>query len=392
MLQRILRLYTSLLAYFNRHESQRALHATEWQAVVQVVSVLDEAALVSRQIQGGRHAFVAQAINDFATLHESVSAPTQEVRSLDPWDGEKTEVDVSKLQDMVRTLLSCFAEDMDKRDLGSAKSVPERVNFVLDCRFKSCCAAVCVNGGEDLQKQVSDDVKAQLRLFMGDVSSRSRVQSTSQSASTADVRGSRGGSGAEGAGGGSVAAGAELPLPKPVLSRMAKIRLAKSLKIARPDVPADESHQTRNDAGLREFAEYMREPAPPDDDPTFTVLEYWKPRAVDGLDKSGNVILPARWPHVGLVARLFAGIDTTSCQAERNFSALKLVVSDLRSSMSPAKVEQTVFLRLNRQLIPGLGNVLKGLDDLKERRKENVEASVAAKDAAAATPTAISLV
>ncbi|CAM9621870.1 unnamed protein product, partial [Hapterophycus canaliculatus] len=56
-----------------------------------------------------------------------------------------------------------------------------------------------------------------------------------------------------------------------------------------------------------------------------------------------------RWPHVGLVARLFAGIDTTSCQAEMNVSALKLVVRDLRSSTSPAKVEQTVFLRLNRQ-------------------------------------------
>ena len=93
-------------------------------------------------------------------------------------------------------------------------------------------------------------------------------------------------------------------------------------------------------------------------DPDFNVLQYWKPRAIDGLDASGTVILPARWPHVGLVARLYAGIDTTRCQAERNFSALKLAVSDLRASMSPTKVEQTLFLRLNRHLIPGLGEVL----------------------------------
>ena len=134
----------------------------------------------------------------------------------------------------------------------------------------------------------------------------------------------------------------------------------------------------------------MKEAAPNDDDPTFTVLE-WKPRVTDGLNKSGNVVLPARWPHVGLVARLYAGVDATSCQAERNFSALKLTASDLRANMSPAKVEKTLFLRLNRHLIPGLGQILRGLDALGDERKSNTEAAVAAKNAAAG-PAVISLV
>ena len=56
-----------------------------------------------------------------------------------------------------------------------------------------------------------------------------------------------------------------------------------------------------------------------------------------------------------------SGIDTTSCQPERNFSALKLVVSDLWSRMSPVRVEHTVFLRLNKHLIPGLNKVLVSL-------------------------------
>ena len=65
------------------------------------------------------------------------------------------------------------------------------------------------------------------------------------------------------------------------------------------------------------------------------------------------------------------------------FSALKLIVSDLRSNTSPAKVEKTIFLRLNKHLIPGLGKVLRDLDALTEERKSNKEAAVNAKNAAA---------
>ena len=170
-----------------------------------------------------------------------------------------------------------------------------------------------------------------------------------------------------------------------------RIRLAKSQEVARPEPAASDARETRENAGLREFTEYMKEAAPNDDDPTFTVLEYWKPRVTDGLNMSGNVVLPARWPHVGLVARLYAGVDATSCQAERNFFGLKLTASDLRANMSPAKVEKTLFLRLNRHFIPRLGPILRGLDALGDERKSNTEAAVAAKNAAAG-PTVVSLV
>ena len=70
-----------------------------------------------------------------------------------------------------------------------------------------------------------------------------------------------------------------------------------------------------------------------------------------------------------------SGIDTTSCQAERNFSAHKLVVSDLRSRMSSVRrVEQTVFLR-KKNLIPGLNKELLSLQGLKEERKANADAA-----------------
>ena len=67
---------------------------------------------------------------------------------------------------------------------------------------------------------------------------------------------------------------------------------------------------------------------------------------MDGVDAAGNVVAPARWPHLSLLARVYAGVDTTSCQAERNFSALKQVLSDMRAGTLPRKIEQMLLLRL----------------------------------------------
>jgi len=75
-----------------------------------------------------------------------------------------------------------------------------------------------------------------------------------------------------------------------------------------------------------------------------------------------------------------SGISTTRCQEERNFSALKLVVSNLRSKMSPVRVEQTVFMELNKHVTPGLNKVLVSLHGLKKERKPNADAAVAAKN------------
>lgn len=55
----------------------------------ELVSILDDSARVNKQIQGGRHAFVGQAINDFAILRAAFEDRIQETRSLVPWDGPK---------------------------------------------------------------------------------------------------------------------------------------------------------------------------------------------------------------------------------------------------------------------------------------------------------------
>ncbi|CAM9137372.1 unnamed protein product, partial [Pylaiella littoralis] len=176
MLQRVLRLYRALVEYFNRCGSDRALFPTEWQAVQQVVSVLDDAAATAAQVQGGRHGFVGQSINDFFVLHHSVSAPDQDIRCLDPWDGPKTSVTTSQLQPLTRTLLTVMAEDMSERELGSATLSPETINLVLDPRFKSCCSSVCLNGGAALQARVAVDVEGAFDYFLGYTKAQSEEQ------------------------------------------------------------------------------------------------------------------------------------------------------------------------------------------------------------------------
>ena len=47
---------------------------------------------------------------------------------------------------------------------------------------------------------------------------------------------------------------------------------------------------------------------------------------------------------------MYLGIEATSCQAERSFSALSHLIGHLRCNMLPRKVERIVFIRLKRHL------------------------------------------
>ena len=187
---------------------------------------------------------------------------------------------------------------------------------------------------------------------------------------------------AEGTGGGSGGTGAEAGAP-PAMFRMDKIRADMNEKVARPagDVDAPE---LRKDAALREMAAYMKEAATKNDS-KFDFLYSWEARGTGGVDPSGKVVVPARLPHIGLLARLYAGIDTTSCQAERIFSALKQVLSDMRASVLAHKTEKMMLLRLNRHLIPEFARVEQKLESLQVKWDAQEAASVAAQNARAGT-------
>ena len=56
-------------------------------------------------------------------------------------------------------------------------------------------------------------------------------------------------------------------------------------------------------------------------------------------------------PYLAFLARLYHGVEATSCQAERKFSALANLIGDLRSNMLASKVERMMFIRLNKHMV-----------------------------------------
>ena len=75
-------------------------------------------------------------------------------------------------------------------------------------------------------------------------------------------------------------------------------------------------------------------------------------------------------PHLALLARLYHGVEATSCQAERNFSALALLIGNMRSSMGAFRVEQMMFSRLNQRFIPEIAGYNSVIDMQQARRSQ----------------------
>ena len=84
---------------------------------------------------------------------------------------------------------------------------------------------------------------------------------------------------------------------------------------------------------------YLAEPGQINVD-DFNLLEFWSRRGTDSVcSTTGKVTSPAEMPYVAFLARLYHGVEATSCQAERNFSALAHLIGDLCSNKLASKVE-----------------------------------------------------
>ena len=84
----------------------------------------------------------------------------------------------------------------------------------------------------------------------------------------------------------------------------------------------------------------------------FNLLGFCNWRGTDSVClTTSTVTSPAEMPCLAFIARLYHGIEATSCQAERNFTALAHLIGDLRVNMLASKVERMMFIRLNRHSI-----------------------------------------
>ena len=101
----------------------------------------------------------------------------------------------------------------------------------------------------------------------------------------------------------------------------------------------------------REVLVYLAEQGQLDVD-AFNLLGFWNRRGTDSVcPTTSTVTSPAEMSYLASIARSYYGIEATSCQAERKFSALAHLIGDLRSSMLARKVERKMFIGLNRHSI-----------------------------------------
>ena len=361
MMARILKLKKPLVEYFRRHSSnERKLNSHEWKVTNEVCSLLDVVAEVTIRIQGGADTHLSQTMFNMREIHEIFGEDSHAMRKLDQaYNGVDVETEemaeedlTAEAQQVRRVLLSKLA----KKKLGTARMPVERICALLNPRRKDCSDDHFINGGEPLKTSAIADVKNVAKTFV-DPSNGPAPSATG------------GGSGAGGSGSGGD--GSNPPAPKKAkksyLEERRLKRLANHKKSAASSSSASPSAAVRRAALIgKELRLYMAE----DVQPAFSLLEFWK-RSRTGM------------PFLALIARLYNGIESTSCQAERNFSALAFLIGHLRSTTAPGKVERQMFLRLNRLFIQDI----KALHDAVEAKKaaaDRCKERVAQVEAAAA--------
>ena len=102
----------------------------------------------------------------------------------------------------------------------------------------------------------------------------------------------------------------------------------------------------------------------------FSLLEFRQRRATRTASaETGEVVEEAVMPHLSVIARLYHGIEATSCQAERNFSSQSLLLNNLRSSMSAFKFERMMFFPAELA-IPEVHTFMEALDRQSAARAE----------------------
>ena len=85
----------------------------------------------------------------------------------------------------------------------------------------------------------------------------------------------------------------------------------------------------------------------------FSLPYVWLRKSYPTLAQgTGKLVVPPYLPHLALLASLYYEVEENSCQAESNLSSLSVLIGTFRASMSPFKVEQMMFLKLNQGCLP----------------------------------------
>ena len=173
------------------------------------------------------------------------------------------------------------------------------------------------------------------------------------------------------------------PAPKKKLSRLEERRAARVKAVAGGGGGAERQAAVTGRRVLigREVLVYLPEEDHVDVD-DFNLLGFWNQRGTDSLcPTTGKVTSPAEMPYLAFIARLYHGIEATSCQAERKFSALAHLIGGLRSSIMLAyKVERMMSIRLNTHLFDEVCELDAAVEQARARVAKSAQKSMAAQE------------
>ncbi|CAB1111165.1 unnamed protein product [Ectocarpus sp. CCAP 1310/34] len=362
MMGRLLTLKKPISEYFRRlpqipsnKQLKRKLSSHEWIVTNEVCSLLGDVSEITIRIQGAQDTHISQAMflihevmemlkdetHPIRTANAIVTPPppaldvipTEEEENQPQKGGVSTEdIHVEDLTTEAQGVRKVLLEVMEEKGVGKALQRVERLSALLDPRRKDLDATQVGNGDEDLRIAAEADLKKFIATFTAE-----SVPPTPAPAPVVDVQ------------------PAEPALKKKKFSRIEERRAARVAAAAggggggtvAPQTPVTGRHVLIE----REVLVYLAEQPQVDVD-GFNLVGFWNRRGTNSVcPTTGKVTAPAEMPYLAFIARLHLGIEATSCQAERNFSALAHLIGTLRCNMLARKVERMMLIRLNRHLL-----------------------------------------
>ena len=384
-MDRLLLSKAAVVEYFRVHASdKRRLSVRERSVTNEVCSVLDPVAEVNIKVQGAEDTYISQATFLMTELLAIMESGPFRIRTLDkpqvepvPYD----DVETSNLCGEVRTAVDVCVKYKGKKNLGEVGNLVERISTLLDPRRKTLSKQECVNGKPDVKQLAINELKDVADLFEGSAPQQTTAPAPAPASALAPAPApasapAPGGNGATG------------PLAKKprVLSVMEQRRANRLAAAGSAGAAGDEAESgsgpstTHKVRVLQELTRYVAEGVELEED-GFSLPGFWLRRGPPKLSQAtGEVIEEAAMPHLALLARLYHEVEATSCQAERNFSDLALLIGNMRSSMGAFKVGQMMFLRLNQRCIPEIGAYNRVIDTQQARRNQCREDTDKAQD------------
>ena len=363
-MDRLLLLKPAIVEYFRVHASdKRRLSVREWSVTKEVCSVLDPVAEVNTKVQGSEDTYISQATFLMTELLAIMGSGPFRIRTPDkpqvdpvPYD----DVETSDLCGEVQTAVDVCVEYMARKNLSEVGNPVERISTLLDPRRKTLSKQECANGNPDVKQLAINKLKDVADLFEGSAPQQTTIPAASASApapAPASPLAPAPASPPAPAPGGDGATGPLAKKPR-VLSVMEQRRPNRLAAAGSAGAAEDEAESgsgpsiTHKIRVLQELTRYVAEGVELEEE-GFSLPGFWRRRCSPKLSQAtGEVIEEVAMPPLALLARLYHGVEATSCQAERNFSALALLIGNMRSSMGAFKVEQIMFLRLNQRCIP----------------------------------------